>query len=144
MVDLPTPPKPRGRYRPVIVHRGVAYVSGQVSRDENEVTLTGIAAGEADIPAAQEAARRSMLRCLSVLSDAIGGLDAVEQVLMVRGFIRSAPDFIHHPKVMDAASDVLIDALGETRGQHARAAVGVASLPSGGMLEIELSVALRA
>lgn len=140
MLDLPIPPLPRGNYRPVTISRGIAYVSGQVSRDKHEVTLSGIVASEADIPAAQDAARHAMLRCLSVLSDAIGGLDNVEQVLMVRGYIRSTADFTSHPKVMDAASAVLIEAIGPERGQHARAAVGVASLPSGGIVEIEMSV----
>lgn len=59
-----------------------------------------------------------------------------------RGYIRSTPDFEAHPQVMDAASDLLVSVLGQ-RGQHARAALGVASLPGGGLVEIELSAGLK-
>lgn len=143
MITLPPAPKPRGNYWPALVHQGIVHVSGQVSRDDAETTLSGCVAPGDDLSRARAAARWAMLRCLSVLAAQVGGLDRVEQVLTVRGYVRSTPDFDDHTKVLDAASDVLVEALGAARGRHARAAVGVASLPSGGLVEIELSAALR-
>lgn len=143
MVLIPPPPKPRGRYRPAVTHAGIVHVSGQVSRDAEERTLKGCLAAGDDLGAAREAARLAMLRCLSALAAEAGGLERVAQVLTVRGYIRSTPDFEAHPQVMDAASDLLIAALGEARGRHARVALGVAGLPGGGLVEIELSAALK-
>lgn len=142
MDDLPTPPKARGIYQPGMVHRGILYVSGQVSRDDGEVTLTGRLEADCELEQARHAARLAMRRCLSIMADAPEGLDRIEQVLMVRGFILSAPGFADHAAVMDAASEMLVEYLGQ-RGHHARIALGVASLPSNGLVEIELQAALR-
>ncbi|WP_454825757.1 RidA family protein [Paraburkholderia xenovorans] len=134
-------PKPAGSYEVVLILGKTAYISGQVSR-----TATGILAGkvgnDADLSLAREAARISTQRCLAAIHQQFGNLDVIEQVLMVRGFINADPDFTRHPEVMDAASEWLITALGK-RGHHARAAVGVASLPGGGLTEIEMTVALK-
>jgi enamine deaminase RidA (YjgF/YER057c/UK114 family) len=142
MNSLPAPPAPRGRYKPGLVHNGILYVSGQVSRDENDLALTGHLEAGSDLETAREAARMAMRRCLSIMADGPEGLDRIAQVLMVRCFIKSSPGFADHAKVMDAASDLLVSFLGE-RGTHARIALGVASLPSDGLIEIELQAALR-
>jgi enamine deaminase RidA (YjgF/YER057c/UK114 family) len=137
---LPEPPAPRGRYLPVLVHNGIAYVSGQVSRVGEGVIAGRLRAGD-DLTQAREAARVSALRCLSALEHAIGGLDRIEQILSVRGFVNSDPSFVAHAQVIDAASEVFLEALG-SRGRHARIALGVASIPSGGLVEIELTAAV--
>jgi|SRR6516225_494821 enamine deaminase RidA (YjgF/YER057c/UK114 family) len=142
MTDLPSPPKPRGNYRPAVTFGGIVHVSGQVSRDDAGTAIKGHLVPGDDLATARRAAETTMRRCLSALKEEVGGLDRVAQVLMVRGYIKSAPDFEAHPQVMDAASDVLVSVLGE-RGRHARAAIGVASLPGGGLVEIELSAGLK-
>lgn len=139
--ELPPPPRPNGNYSPVVIHNGIAYVSGQVSR-EGTNALTGYLSKDDDIGPARKAAEVAVLRCLSALADAAGGLDRIERILMLRGFIRSAPDFERHAAVMDAASDVLQELLGE-RGDHARIALGAGSIPSQGLVEVEMVAAVR-
>jgi enamine deaminase RidA (YjgF/YER057c/UK114 family) len=142
MIKLPPPPNPRGNYRPAVTFEWIVQVSGQVSRDDSGMAITGQLAPGDDLAVARQAAELAMLRCLSALEAEIGSLDRIAQILMVRGYIRSTPDFEAHPQVMDAASDLLVSVLGQ-RGQHARAALGVASLPGGGLVEIELSAVLK-
>ena len=141
LASLPEPPKPRGSYTPVLIHDGIAYVSGQVSRVGDEVIGGCLRAGD-DLTKAREAARVSALRCLSALADAVSGLGHVRQILNVRGFVKSEPSFAAHAQVLDAASEVFLQALGD-RGRHARIALGVSSIPSGGLVEIELTAAVN-
>jgi enamine deaminase RidA (YjgF/YER057c/UK114 family) len=138
--ELPPPPAKAAHYEPVIVHGKLAFVSGQVSRLPDGI-ISGHLQRDDSIEQAKEAAKVSMLRCLSVLKQKLGNLDKIEQVLSVRGFVSAAPDFERHPEVMDAASQCLIQHLGD-KGRHTRAALGVASIPGGGLTEIEMVVAL--
>jgi enamine deaminase RidA (YjgF/YER057c/UK114 family) len=137
---LPEPPRPRGNYVPVLVHAGIAYVSGQVSRVGDGVISGRLRPGD-DLTLAREAARVSALRCLSALVDAVDGLDQIKQILSIRGFVNAEPAFAAHAQVIDAASDVFLEALGD-RGRHARIALGVSSIPGGGLVELELMAAV--
>jgi enamine deaminase RidA (YjgF/YER057c/UK114 family) len=83
-----------------------------------------------------------VLRALSALEQERGGLDAVERILFLRGYVYARPEFQDHSRILDPASRLLHEIFGE-RGHHARSAVGVASLPDGGPLEIELMAATR-
>jgi enamine deaminase RidA (YjgF/YER057c/UK114 family) len=139
---LPVPATPTFQYIPVTVHAGVAYVSGQLPKEGEEVRITGKVGAGVDLETAQRAARICILQGLSCLKAAIGSLDNVEQVLKVTGFIASAPGFVQQPKVLDAASTLLAELFGE-RGRHARSAVGVAELPRNAPVEIEMIVAVR-
>lgn len=137
---LPASPAKPPHYELVVVHGKIAYVSGQVSRSADRV-LSGYLRENDDIAAAQEAARASMQRCLSVLQHKLGSLDRIEKVLAVRGFVSATPEFKRHPEVMDAASRLLREYLGDRAG-HARSTLGVASIPGGGLVEIEMTVAI--
>jgi enamine deaminase RidA (YjgF/YER057c/UK114 family) len=95
-----------------------------------------------DTEAAQRAARICILQGLSCLKAAIGSLDRVERILKVTGFIASAPGFVQQPRVLDAASNLLVELFGE-RGRHARSAIGVFELPRSAPVEIEMVVAVR-
>lgn len=143
MSDLPPVPRPRGNYLPATTWNGLVHVSGQVSRNRNEVTVKGCLRPGDDLSLARHAAELAALRCLAVLEQEAGGLDRVERILMVRGYIRSDPDFEDHPQVMNAASDLIVARLGE-RGQHSRIALGAGSIPTGGLVEIEMTAVLRA
>ena len=88
-----------------------------------------------------EAAGVCALNALSVIEAAIGSLDRIEQFLKVTGFVASSPDFVQQPKVIDGASRIFHDVFGKA-GRHARSAIGVAALPHGAAVEIELSVAI--
>lgn len=131
---LPPAPQPQGAYRAVRLHGGLAYVAGQLSRSGDGVIAGPVEqASEAMIEAAAQACT---LRALAALEDAVG-IDAVSGIVFLRGFVFAGPEFQGHPQVLDRVSRLLVAIFGDA-GQHARSAVGVSGLPSGGLLEIEL------
>jgi enamine deaminase RidA (YjgF/YER057c/UK114 family) len=139
-IVLPEAAAPSFNYLPVTLHNGVAYVSGQMPKIDGEVRIFGKVGAEVDLETAREQARICILQGLACLEAALGSLDRIERVLKVTGFVASAPGFNAQPKVIDAASDLLVQILGEP-GRHARAAVGVAELPRNAAVEIEMTVA---
>lgn len=139
---LPEAAAPSFQYVPVTLHNGVAYVSGQMPKVDGEIRTFGKVGAEVSIEDAQESARICILQGLACLVDAIGSSDRIQQVLKINGYIASAPGFNQQPKVLDAASYLLVEALGDA-GRHARAAVGVAELPRNAPVEIEMTVAVR-
>jgi enamine deaminase RidA (YjgF/YER057c/UK114 family) len=104
--------------------------------------ITGKLGADVSIEAGQEAARSAILNCLAILQSQLGSLDAVESVVMVSGYIASAPGFHDQPLVLNGASLLLEEVFGEA-GQHARVALGVAELPGGAPVEVQLIVRLR-
>ncbi|MDY7533932.1 RidA family protein [Pseudomonas sp. Bout1] len=135
-LELPEAPSPKGDYVPVTIQGGVAYVSGQVCRQGNSV-ITGPVTDQTPMELVNEAGQTCVLRALSVLDQAVG-LENVERILFVRGFVLGGEGFQGFSKVVDSASQLLIELFGE-RGRHARSAVGVAGLPGNGLLELELT-----
>ena len=105
--------------------------------------LTGKVGAEVSVEQGREAARACVLQGLSQLREAVGSLDRVERIVKVTGFVASAPGFVEQPRVMDAASELLVQVFGDA-GRHARSAVGVAELPRGVPVEVELVAALKA
>ncbi|MGB7181113.1 MAG: RidA family protein [Burkholderiaceae bacterium] len=140
-VQLPQPAKPSFNYVPVTVHDGVAYVSGQLPKEDGEVRIKGKVDDEVSIEQAKQAARICVLQALACLDDALGGLERVSKILKVTGFVASSAGFNDQPKVIDAASTLLVEIFGE-RARHARSAVGVFELPRQSPVEIELIVAV--
>ena len=138
-IQLPEAASPSFNYVAVTLHRGVAYVAGQLPKVDGEVRVTGKVGASVDLSTAREQARVCILQGLSWLHGALGSLDRVEQVLRINGYVASAPGFNDQPKVLDAASDLLVEIFGD-RGRHARAAVGVAELPRNACVEIEMTV----
>lgn len=138
-IRLPEAASPSFNYVPVTLHRGVAYVAGQLPKVDGEVRVTGKVGAEVDLATAREQAKVCILQGLACLHGALGSLDRVEQVLRINGYVASAPGFNDQPKVLDAASDLLVEIFGD-RGRHARAAVGVAELPRNACVEIEMTV----
>lgn len=139
-ITLPEAATPSFSYVPVTLHNGVAYVSGQMPKVDGEVRVFGKVGREVDLETAREQARICILQGLACLRAALGSLDRVERVLKINGFVASAPGFDAQPKVIDAASDLLMEIFGDP-GRHARVAVGVAELPRNAAVEIELTVA---
>lgn len=139
--DLPAVAPPAYQYVAVVVHQDIAYVSGQIPRLEGGVLLTGKVGLEVTLAQAQQAAEVCVLQALAQLKAALGDLGRVSRVLKVTGFVASASGFTQQPQVIDAASNILVIAFEES-GRHARSAVGVAELPRGVPVEIELIVAL--
>ncbi len=142
-LTLPGPYPPHDPLDAVVVHGGVARTSGQLPRDESGMLVhPGKLGAGLTIEQGAEAARWCALNALSVLHAELGGLDRIERVLTVLGFVACAPDFLEQPAVIDGASRLLADVFGHA-GRHSRSAIGVAALPRGGAVEIEVAVALR-
>jgi enamine deaminase RidA (YjgF/YER057c/UK114 family) len=139
---LPEAASPSFNYVPVTLHRGIAYVAGQLPKVDGEVKVQGKAGDKIPLEVARAEARICILQGLACLKQALGTLDRIERVLKVTGFVASAAGFNDQPKVLDAASDLLGEIFGEA-GRHARSAIGVAELPRNAVVEIEMVVAYR-
>ena len=144
-IVLPGPYPPHDPLDAVIVHGGRARTSGQLPRDHDGAITCGLLGGSgADALTVEEGAAAAAwcaLNAISVLRAELGSLDRIERVLSVLGFVASAPGFAQQPAVIDGASRILVDVFGDA-GRHSRSAVGVAALPRGGAVEIEVEVAL--
>jgi enamine deaminase RidA (YjgF/YER057c/UK114 family) len=125
----------------VVVHGGVARTSGQLPRIDGRITCIGTLGGDVSVEEGAAAARVCALNALSVLRAELGSLDRVERVLTVTGFVACVPGFAEQPAVVDGASRVLVEIFGDA-GRHTRSAIGVAALPRGGAVEIEVMVAV--
>jgi enamine deaminase RidA (YjgF/YER057c/UK114 family) len=139
---LPGPYPPHDPLDAVVVHGGRARTSGQLPRGlDGRLVHPGVLGASIDVEQGAEAARWCARNALSVLKSEVG-FDRIERVLTVLGFVASAPGFVEQPAVVDGASRLLRDVFGDA-GRHSRSAIGVAALPRGGAVEIEVEVALR-
>ncbi len=141
-ITLPPTPKPVGAYVGAVVTGNLVFVAGHGPRLPDGGQLTGKVPTEMSIEDAVQAARLCGLNVLSSLKVAIGDLDRVERFVKVLGMVNAAPDFKHHPKVIDGFSSLMIDVFGES-ARCARSAVGMGSLPSQIPVEIEAVIALK-
>jgi enamine deaminase RidA (YjgF/YER057c/UK114 family) len=141
-LTLHGPHPPHDPLDAVIVHGDVARTSGQLPRIAGELTCVGTLGIDVTVEQGAEAAEVCALNALAVLEQALGTLDRIERVLTVTGYVASTPDFHEQPAVVDGASRVLHRVFGEA-GRHTRSAIGVAALPRGGAVEIEVTVALH-
>lgn len=138
-LTLPEPAAPSFNYEAVAVHQDLAFVSGQLPKEDGEVRITGRVGDEVDLDVAQHAARVCVLQGLAVTAAALGGLERIRRIVRVTGYVASAAGFAGQPKVLDAASDLLVEVFGDA-GRHARSAVGVAELPRHAPIEIEMII----
>jgi enamine deaminase RidA (YjgF/YER057c/UK114 family) len=141
-LELPEPVAPLYSYIPLTIHNGVAYVSGQVPRINGEIPYPGKVGKEVTVEQARELAQYCVLKALSSIKAEIGNLDKIDQILKLSGYIQAAPGFTDMGKVMDAASELLVDIFGE-KGKHARVAIGAAELPSNTPVELDLIIAVN-
>ena len=132
-----------GLYQPAVRSGNLLYVSGQIPRTEGRLPYRGKVGGEVNLESARRAARLCIVNGLAVLKKELGSLDRVKQIVRMTGYVASSEGFTDQPKVIDGASELLIDLFGEA-GRHSRVAVGVAELPLGAPVEIELIVELHA
>ncbi len=133
---LPEAPAPAANYVPYLRVGSLLFVSGQISQGPDGL-ITGTLGGAGDVERGQEAARACALALLAQVKAACDGdLDRLVRVVKLTGFVSSAPGFTDQPKVINGASDLLGEALGEA-GRHTRSAVGAAALPLGVAVEIE-------
>ena len=135
-IALPEMAAPTANYVPFVRSGGTLYVSGQVSRDASGPIVGRLGDG-LDAAAGAAAARTCAVQLVAQVRAALDGdLERLVRVVKLTGFVNSAPGFTDQPKVMNGASDLLVEVFGD-KGRHARSAVGVAALPLGVAVEVE-------
>ncbi len=140
-ITLPTPAAPVAAYVPTVEANGMLYVSGQLPFNNGQV-MTGTLGEDVGIELGQQAAQRCGVMILAQIKAALGSLDRVERIVKLGVFVNSDPRFVDQPKVADGASTLMVDVFGEN-GRHARAAVGVPTLPLAAAVEVDAIVAIR-
>lgn len=129
-----------GNYTPAVRHGDVIYVSGQIPRVGDTVAVIGRVGAETSVDDGKRAARICAMRALALLRQTLGSLDAIERILRMTVYVRSAPDFTQQSEVGDGASDLLRAVLGDA-GVHTRTSIGVLQLPKGAAVEVDLIAA---
>lgn len=135
-VTLPEAAAPAANYVPYVISGSYLYVSGQVPMAPDGLQYIGKLGENTSIENGQAAAKLCAINLLAQAKAALGDLDKVKRLVKLVGFVNSTPDFGDQPKVINGASDFMVEAMDE-RGRHARSAVGVAALPFGVAVEIE-------
>ena len=138
-IILPTPPNPAGSYVPVVLTGNLAFVSGQIPIEDGNLKFMGKVPDEQSIETAQDAAKVCIINALAHLNAYFGTLDNITKIVKVSGFVNSSTSFTEHPKIINAASDLLFEIFGQA-GKHSRIAIGVSSLPLNSTVEIDLIV----
>eukprot|EP00163_Fabomonas_tropica_P006142 TRINITY_DN1574_c0_g1_i4.p1 TRINITY_DN1574_c0_g1~~TRINITY_DN1574_c0_g1_i4.p1 ORF type:complete len:156 (-),score=46.64 TRINITY_DN1574_c0_g1_i4:38-505(-) len=142
-ITVPTLGTPKGLYVPYTRTGNLVHIAGQVPFAGGEQQYKGKVGRDVDLAEAQKAARLVGLNLLAAMKHACGGdLDKVVRVVKLNGFVNATEDYEEHPKVINGASELIGEVLGDA-GQHARAAVGVASLPFAVPVEIDAIVEIR-
>lgn len=140
-LELPPAPAPVGNYVAHAHAGNMLFISGQLARDGKGQLVTGRLGEDMWVEDGKAAARLCALNILAQAKAALGDLDRIAQVMRLTGFVACTPDFKDHPQVVNGASDLLVEVLGE-RGMHTRAAVGVAGLPAASAVEIDAIIAV--
>ncbi len=136
-IELPQPAAPVANYVPFTVSGNLVFISGQICQWNGELRFIGKLGGAISIADGREAARLCALNILAHLRVACAGdLDRVRRVLRLGGFVNCTPEFTDMPQAVNGASDLMVAVFGDL-GRHARAAVGVSSLPGGVAVEVE-------
>ena len=141
-LTLPPVTAPVAAYVPALRTGAYVYVSGQVPVADGKLAGTGKVGAEVSTEEAAQMARTCALTGLAAAASVAGGLGGIRRIVKVVGFVASAEGFTGQPRVVNGASEFLGKIFGEA-GQHARSAVGVAELPLGAPVEVELIVELR-
>ena len=136
-IELPQATVAVANYVPFVLSGNTLYISGQISVWNGDLRYQGKLGENVSVDEGYQAARLCGLNLLAQLKRACGGdLDSVARVIKLGGYVNCSPDFTDHPKVINGASDLMIDVFGDA-GRHARFAVGASSLPSGVAVEID-------
>ncbi|WP_084101708.1 RidA family protein [Demequina sp. NBRC 110051] len=143
-LTLPEVAVPVGTYVPALQHGDLIFTSGQLPFVDGELLAAGVVGqrgGDVTPERANECGRIAVLNALAAAASVAGGVDKITRIVKLTGFVASAPGFTAQPAVINGASGILADVFGEA-GRHARSAVGVAALPLGAPVEIELIVSV--
>jgi len=140
-ITLPAPAAPVASYVPAVEVGGLLHVSGQLPFIDGAL-VTGRLGEDVTLERGAEAARACGVMILAQAKQALGSLDRVVRVVKLGGFVNSTGDFTHQPKVVNGASDLMLEVFGEN-GRHARSAVGVPTLPLGTAVEVDAILQVR-
>ena len=135
-ITLPQATAPFANYVPYVISGNLVHISGQITMENGELKFVGKLGKDFQVEDGQKAARLCALILVAQLKSAIGDLDKVTRVVKLNAFVNSDPAFTDQPKVVNGASDTMVEIFGDA-GKHARSAVGVASLPLGVAVEID-------
>ncbi len=142
-LSLPEASAPVANYVPFAVSGALVFISGQLPLKDGKLLFTGKVGDAVSVGEAVICARQSALNIIAQLKAACGGdLDRVKRIVKLGGFVAGGADFTEHPKVINGASDLMVDVFGEA-GRHARAAVGSPSLPLDAPVEVEAVVEIN-
>jgi enamine deaminase RidA (YjgF/YER057c/UK114 family) len=141
-LTLPPVFPPAGNYVGCVIDNGIVYAGGHGPIAGTEI-IRGKVGGDLSLDDGRKAARMTALSILATLQAELGDLDRIERIVKVFGMVNVAPGFNRTPAVIDGCSDLLVEVFGEA-GRHTRSAVGLAELPFGIAVEIELTARLRA
>lgn len=141
-ITIPTPAKPAAAYEPGVLVDGFIYVSGQLPMVNGELKYKGIVGENVSEEDAYEAAKICAVNALGVVKSIAGSLDNIERIVQVQGFVNCKNDFTNQPKVINGASDILANILGDA-GKHARFAIGNSGLPLGSSVEVGMIVKIK-
>ena len=141
-IELSKPGKPVANYVNSVLTGNLVFMAGKGPRRPDETMVTGKVGDDLTIEQGYEAARLTAVEQLSALKVQIGDLNKVERIVKVLGMVNADPSFTSHSAVINGFSDLMVEVFGE-RGKHARAAVGMGSLPSNIACEIEMIVQIR-
>jgi enamine deaminase RidA (YjgF/YER057c/UK114 family) len=136
-ISLPEAAAPAANYLPYVISGNLLFLSGQLPIEGGKVAVTGLVGGDVALPEAQRAAELCAINILAQAKAALSGdLTRITRVVKLNGFVASAPGFVEQHLVINGASNLIANVLGEA-GKHARAAVGMASLPLNAAVEID-------
>jgi enamine deaminase RidA (YjgF/YER057c/UK114 family) len=140
--DLPNPPVPAANYIGYVRAGSLLFIGGNIGRINGVLKYRGKVGDAVTLEQAYEMARNCALNHLAIMKAALGDLDKVERIVKVLGYVNVAPGFTDMPRVVNGESDLLVQLWGE-RGQHTRAAIGVASLSQDSPVENEITVQVK-
>lgn len=144
-LELPAVSAPVAKYAPYVKLGNKIVISGQISKDEAGSLIIGHLGDNISIAEGTKAAQRCGLYILAVLNEALNGdMSRVVKCVKLNGFVASTANFKEHPQVINGASELMVDVFGEEIGMHARAAVGMSSLPLGVAVEVDAEFEVKA
>lgn len=138
-IELPPPFPPAGEYVNAVRTGDLLVLGGHIPFSPPETIVLGKLGADLDVQAGRRAARYAAISALATIRSVLGTLDAVKQVVSLRGVVNATTDFAEHTQVIDGASEVFVEVFGDA-GRHTRLAVGVSSLPANLALEIEVTL----
>lgn len=139
---IPEAPKPVAEYIPAKKNGKYIFTSGQGPVKDGKFIFIGKLGREIGIEEGYACAKICAINCLATIKSIIGSLDQIDEVIKIKGYVNSMPDFYEQPAVVNGASELIVKIFGE-KGKHARSALGTSVLPGNIPVELEMLVSLR-